>query len=324
MASKYTHLCLFKKDDLIQLLREGGLIAYCPSVVVDISSDIKCHAAAEKLFASSNPIDYSINYFILLFESDKKSIAGKCLEIRDLQAIYPLDEESARFGIILEPSVALQPPIFGKEYREFKKRQLLAESEKGVDNIRQMFGYDKLKAPSKFSIEDKNALIESVMDDEGLTGAHSIWSYLLAYTRTQNYPKDGRGCFYDAFHVFANYERKGAFEGSVAVSKAAGAIGKMENARYYEILEALKVQTTFIKASDKAFKGFWRIAPLFFNLKSWFEKNSGSIIAEKIQAIKENYDEPDLKLALYLLGFCLGQQNTYKDLYAMMDYPFLK
>ena len=94
---------------------------------------------------------------------------------------------------------------------------------------------------------------------------------------------------------------------------------------YKELLGILSNQINFIKQSQKkADKYYWRIAPLYLCLRLYVERNNGLITKEMVESIKKNYEKEDLKYALALLGFTLGQDNTYKSVYINSNLPFLQ
>ena len=92
----------------------------------------------------------------------------------------------------------------------------------------------------------------------------------------------------------------------------------------------LQLHSNYIKYTDKLFKGFYRIAPLYMTLKSVFKDGLdmdkmyfGLSLDKLIESLKTQYNQDDLKLALYLIGFQLGWKGTYQCHYTKEKPSFL-
>ncbi len=326
MDKGYTTLCLFRKDDVIDFFKNGKAFLHCPVLsetmtVEEIAEDAK---NCDKLFDKANPIDYSIYYFILQFVSDKKKDKSAMVEIEELRGIFPLDNESYRIGLHLSPEIRLEKPIFQQAFYNFQKSKLLESSRSGVENIARIFDIE-IKLPKKFNKKDQEALVDAFYSGTPINGEHSIWYYLLGYSRRLPYPKDNRGLFIDILHIFYNFTTKAEINKDLSQSNAGQAIMGSNYTSYKELLGILSNQINFIKQSQKkADKYYWRIAPLYLCLRLYVERNNGLITKEMVESIKKNYEKEDLKYALALLGFTLGQDNTYKSVYINSNLPFLQ
>lgn len=113
--------------------------------------------------------------------------------------------------------------------------------------------------------------------------------------------------------------------------------GKMilecERPTYASLVDCLGASTNFVKAADKGYKDFWRIAPLYFILLDMLSNASedGTLISGKptqvfAESVSKNYDPKYLNPALLMLGITLGQSSTYKLLYTALksDLQFLR
>lgn len=337
MAIKYNHLALVRRDEVVELFKNGVLY---PASSIQFNGDIESLPTKtkdmEKVFDKIPSIEYSINYFLLYAETDKKqALFSQGLNIKDLCAIFPLDEESARMGLSLMPPIRLEAPIFAGNYATYQERNALENAKKGIANIGEIFGFDDLMKSIKKFTEKKSLpiLVALILDESGKYQPLTIWEYLLSYTRSQTYPNDIRGAFLDTMSVVHNYN-KGHIDFKDQKQTTTGrAIVEHEHPTYKELKECMNASTNFIKVANKAYPDFWKIAPLYFILLNILSKASedgaivnGKPIKEFVSSVVNNYDEGCLKPALLMLGITLGQSCTYKMVYAIRkdELPFLQ
>lgn len=336
MASKYKHLALVRRDEVVELFKYGIIF---PASSIQFTGDIETLPQktkdVAKVFFKTPTIEYSINYFLLYAETEKKAaLLSQGLNYQDLKAIIPLDEDSAQMGLSLNPPVRLAKPIFTQNYSEYQKLSTLENAKRGIANIGQIFGFDDLlKSIKKFN-EKKSlpALISIVLDETGKRSPQTIWEYLVCYTRNQIYPNDVRGAFLDTMSVVNNYN-KGHLDFKDQKQTSTGKlITEYEHPSYKALIKCVGLSPNFTKAADKAYKDFWKIAPLYFILLNLLSTTSedGSLIKGNpintfIESVVNNYEENHLKPALLMLGITLGQSSTYKLLYAKKksELPFL-
>jgi hypothetical protein len=93
---------------------------------------------------------------------------------------------------------------------------------------------------------------------------------------------------------------------------------------YKKLVSIMEEHSNFIKYTEKLMKGFYRIAPLYMILKSVLKDGLdtdrlyfGMSLDKFIETLKtpSYYNQDDLKIALYLIGFQLGWNGTYQYLY---------
>jgi len=103
------------------------------------------------------------------------------------------------------------------------------------------------------------------------------------------------------------------------------------NITYKNLVSVMEEHSNFIKFTDKLFKGFYRIAPLYMTLKSVFKDGLdigktyfGMSLDKLIDSLKTQYNQEDLRIALFLIGFQLGWKGTYQCIYTMEECTFLK
>ena len=104
------YILLIPKADYIDFFKNGKYnTANCPRVKFDGNIKALCTNTklADTLFKKANPIEYSIDYFLL--HICKTGSVG-VLQIKDVISIYALDNSAYSIGIDLNPSVILNPP----------------------------------------------------------------------------------------------------------------------------------------------------------------------------------------------------------------------
>lgn len=337
MATKYNHLALVRRDEVVELFKNG--IIY-PASSIQFTCSLKALSGktkeVKKVFSRTPTIEYSINYFLLYVEAEKKtSLLSQGLRILDLVAIIPLDEESAQMGLSFTPPVRLAPPMFAPNYMDYQERMAIDNAKKGIINIGQIFGFDDLMKSVKKFTEKKSlpALVSLVLDETGKRQPQTIWEYLISYTRNQTYPNDTRGAFLDTMSVVNNFNKRHIDFKDQKQTTTGRAIVEHEHPTYKELIECMSNSVNFIKVANKAYPDFWKIAPLYFILLDILSNVSedgtivkGKPIQEFVASVVRNYDETYLKPALLMLGITLGQTSTYKMLYAIKndELPFLQ
>ena len=335
MATKYNHLALIRRDEMVEFFKNG--IIY-PQSSIQFNGELASLTTKTKevleVFKKTPSIEYSINYFLIYCSCENKSLS-KGLKITDLVSIIPLDEDSYRMGLSLIPAVRLEQPIFSAIYVDYLEDSAVQNAAKGVDNISIIFGTSDLWKSIKKLTKKKNLpeLVSLVMDESGRRQPSSIWEYLLTYTRNQIYPNDIRGAFLDTMSVVQNFT-KGRIDMKDQKTTTTGKmILECERPTYVSLVDCLGASTNFVKASDKGYKDFWRIAPLYFILLDMFSNASedGTLISGKptqvfAESVSKNYDPKYLNPALLMLGITLGQSSTYKLLYTVLksDLQFLR
>lgn len=326
-------ILLIHKTDFIDLFKNGRFnSANCPNVKFDgnIKALVSNKKLVEKLFKNSNFIDYSIDY--LLLHICKKGSKLGILQIKDVISVYALDDAALSIGLDMNPAVILNPPILQDAFEQFQIQTNISKALEGVKLIAELWGIDQLRFP-KIKKIDLYDIFASVYFETEPRGDLSPWSYLLRYERHENYPKDNRGYFIDALHVFGNVSRKLTFHDSVIEKSRKGkelynCIGFL----FKDLTLLIKKDKIFIK-KVKAVTGcvdFIPIAALFLTLKDYFKDGideermyEGKTLEDFISAVKK-IDAKYLKPALYLLGLTLGWDNIYKLMYKRWDLPILK
>lgn len=325
-------ILLIHKADFIDFFKNGKYNATaCPNVKFDgnIAALRKNTKLAETLFKKSNPIEYSIDYLLIHVN---KSGGLNTLQIKDIVSIYALDDAALSIGIDLNPAVILNSPIWQEAFEEFQIQTNINKALDGVKLIGELFGFEKLTF-SKMKKQDLNDTFSTVYNETEPRGAMSVWTYLLRYERHENYPKDNRGYFIDALHVFGNVSRKSSYHDSmIEKSRKGKEIFELPSKyTFNNVVSWLKEDKGFAK-KIKGVTGtpdFMPIAALFLTLKDYFKDGidndktySGLSLDEFINKVK-NYDSKYLKPALYLLGLTLGWDNIYKLMYIRWDLPIL-
>lgn len=328
MATKYNHLALVPRDEVISLFKTGVIY---PASSIRFSGSLqsltKKPKEVAKIFAKTPAIEYSINYFILYAETEKpSSLLTQGLQITSLVSIIPLDGEAARLGLSLSPPVRLEAPLFASDYLDYQEKMAVINAENGIKNMEQIFDVQDLaKSVSKFNVKKSiPAIVSIIMDETGNQKPKTIWEYLLTYSRAHAYPSDIKGAFLDVMSVVSNYKAQNTFSKNQLQTSTGQKMVELPTSKYAALMECMGAATKFIEEANKAYPDFWKIAPLYFVLLHYFQNtdNDGATISSQpvtvfVDHVKKGYAEEYLKPALLMLGITLGYTGSYKTLYAV-------
>jgi len=332
------YILLLRKDDIVDLFKFGTWNAYCPRVEFDgdIAKLGENEKACESLFKNANPFDYSIEYYMLHVATASRKVS--VFTIEEVKGIYALDEQSKTIGIELSPEVNINPPIWPNAFMNFQVNSGIDNSLLGISNVADLFGIPLMRRKKVFV--DKDVIKEVVEEAVKGTrpsgqplGNRSIWVYLLRYERHHNYPNDMRGFFIDSVHVYNNFVRGEELDAPMHEKSTTGKqlISMPYNTRYTELLSSISLGNEYVTKSDKIYKNYYAIAPLFLMLKDTFkngiqldEQYAGYSFDQYIEKIKNSAYEKVIKECLYLLGISLGWQGTYQSCYLKNNLPILK
>ncbi len=330
------YLLLTRKDDMVHFFKYGHWYPYCP--LVNFDGDLEGLASNPKvydaLFKHANPFDYSIEYYIMHVQSEKSVTASSMLKIDMVRGIYALDDVSHSIGLNLSPEIVVNPPILRNAFTQFQIDQFKKTTAWGIENINYMFNI-KVPKPSK---KDNDSILEEIAKELLLGnrpfGKQHIFTYLLRYDRHQNYPKDTRGCFLDAIHVYNNWLKEGEIDAPMHEKSTTGKyiIALPSSSKYHDVLKNLNDEhKDFIKATNKAWKDYCAVAALFLILKDVFRdgiKTNGQYLGhsfdEFVEILKSNYNESILGQSLWLLSVTLNWENTYQSYYEKKALPILR
>lgn len=330
-------IVLMKKADFVDFFKNGSYKASaCPYIKIEggISLLKDGSKEADALFKKANPIEYSIDYLLLHVSAARM----RELEIRNVVAIYALDESAYSIGLDLNPPVILNRPILQKSFEHSQINNLVDRAIKGVHNVGEIFEAGELKKVEKDIPKRRNINVyeacESAYYEVDPKGEMSPWTYLLRYHRHENYPKNMRGYFLDALHVLGSISKKKTFHGSILETNAGKDIYGLE-AKDYKFNEWAEWVGKNKKLVEKVKtytrnKDFLQISALFLQLRDIFqdgilgdEKYNGMSLGEFTESLNANFAKKYLLQALFLLGVSLGWDNTYKTMYKRWDLPIL-
>lgn len=332
------YILLLRKDDIVDLFKYGKWIPYCPYITFDgdidkLSQDEK---ACKSLFKSANPFDYSTEYYLLHVVSDTSKLSK--FTINDVEGVYALDQQSQMIGIELSPAITINPPIWNNAFHDFQVITAIDNCTRGIKNVEELFEI-QLNFKKKGFADDK--VIKEVVD-ETINNARpvgkpldnsSIWVYLLRYERHHNYPNDMRGFFIDAVHVYNNFVKGEEIDAPMHEKSTTGKyiVSLPPNTKYMELLASISLTSDYKAKSDKIFKDYYAIAPLFLKLKDTFknginlnEQYSGFDFDQYAEQLKKPGYDKVIKYCLYLLGISLGWQGTYQSCYVNKALPILQ
>lgn len=323
------YIAMFRKDDLIDLYKFGSLYVY--TQIVEYKESIEklemdCNFAENKFFAKCNPMDYSIEYYIVVLECASKP--GK-INISQVRKIYALDMDSYKIGLDLDRKLTISEPIWHEEYLKFQVKRYVDGAKAGAFIMNNIFGFENCDKLLK--LNKKNDFLFEVYYDSYKScnpeGKHCIWYYLLRYERHQNYLNDYGGYFLDMLHVYANY-KKGMFidadikqhrTGKLIVESGCHNFGNL-----WKLIDAKGKDTVTTMKKDKV-QSLIKVAPFFFLLKNEFKVGISNEVHymgkyplnEFVNIIKNTYkdSEMELRMAVQLVGYALGWDYTYKYSY---------
>lgn len=325
------YIAMFRKDDMIDLYKFGQLYVY--NHIVEYSGDLDrleadTEFAEKKFFAKCNPMDYSIEYYIVVLECASKP---GLVKINQVRRIYSLDMDSYKLGLDLNTGLVISRHIWQKEYLKLQVQRYENGAIDGAKVLNGVFGYTGCDRLLKLSRKNNNFLFEALYDNYIAAKPdkqHSIWYYLLRYERHQNYPADNRGFFLDMLHVYGNFKTN-EFKDVDFKQHPTGKsiVGAPANAKFpdlWRLMEKEGSKTILALKKDKLMP-FLKVAPFFFLLKKTFENGLSDksvylgkyTLQEFVRLTKEAYhdSEKELEMAVQLTGYALGRDYTYKYSY---------
>lgn len=335
------YILLIRKNDLVDYIKYGHYFPLCSSIEFDgdINSLRADNNIAWKLIEKANDFEYSIECYLIHVCTESKISSSKLLQINNLKGIYSLNSEAYRIGLSLKPSVKLNTPIWDDSlFDSFLLNIEKADGDRGLENLERLFEISFAKMPKGFlkrrgKEREHYSIIEDSYFNVELSAQDSIWKYLCRYERHQNYPNDTRGFFLDAIHVINNFMEKKVLDKSMADTPIGRHVIEMpRDITYKSLVSVIEQHSKFVKYTDNLFKGLYRAAPLYMILKAVFKDGFdadklyyGMSLDKFIETLKNPayYNQDDLKVALYLLGFQLGWNGTYQCLYKKEKFPFL-
>lgn len=333
----YNYILLVRKDDVIDFIKYGHYYPVCNFIEFDgdIAALGKDKKQGEKLFKNANDFEYGIEYYMLNICSGTKISKTRMLGISELRGIYAIDKDAVKIGLSINPQVTLYPPIWPNSvFENFQIQRAIKNCESGLLNISEIFGISFEKMRPRFVTKKiREDIVRKSFFDERPNGKQSIWEYLCRYERHHNYPKDMRGFFLDALHATFNFKKGVEIDDPVYNTGLGRDIYQQSSdIRYNELIALVESHEKFVGYTEKQFKRYYKIAPLFMILKTAFEdgldpnqKYFNMSLDQFIEALKNPklYDQEDIKYALYLVGMLLGWTETYKYLYMKRKLMFL-
>lgn len=264
--------------------------------------------------------DNTFSYLIIQYEKDDQFCYNKNhIFIQDVKHIYALDINAKReFEISFDERIKIEEPLF--DITDITQQKAFDDCKRGIDNIWQIFGYNKEdKEKCKNIINDdiiKQTVNLMLSDDEAL-GDYPLWVYLMRYERHSYYPKEAVGYFMDAVHIFCNYKKPDhqALDNEVentSIYKLLSAINVSEKTNaIYQQIENSDFCKALIRLEPSC--NFLMIAVIYLKIRDEY-RDRLKYDKSYIDPCKEHFKE-DFVIASYLLGIYLGYDKTYDCLY---------
>lgn len=328
------YIALIRKNELVNFYKYGWTFPYFPYVQIDCrEEELSAHPEYGKdLFTKTNPLDYSIEGYLLLISTSNPIDTKERLFINQIHGVYALDKEAYNIGIHLSPAIKLNPPLWEDVYSDFCIQGEVRDAEIGVENIFKIFGLEQPESP--LTVETVE-IFRNLSKGISPKGKHSIWYYLLQYNRHHPYPKGNLGYAFDALQVFINYKNEKEVDDSVfTISPESKRMLRCNTNKMKDIQEAFIASCPLAMKTNEIESDYMLISSLFLMLKEIFK--DGIDVSMKvldkydIQSFAEKFrSQKDVSLsikeqALYLLGLTLGREGTYKYIYSEENLPILE
>lgn len=322
------YLALIRKLDFADLYRYGSIHVNVDHVIeVEGSVDTirSNNEYCDSIFRFSNPFESTFTYLIVHFEKTSLCERPCDIDIEDVLNLFPLDLEAKSlleedFG----PTIRFDNPLWPDAVESLKITRKVSDCKKGVVNLWKIFNLDE-----ESSCECRNVLSEDIIKDVVKrklcnvrpSGDLPVWVYLLMYERHSMYPNTMLGCYMDAVHSAINYKGKLEYL-------------SIESSRIFSYLDSIdiNIQSKFLfetvrnAPETQAFISFAQtivcdydyitVATLFFKLKSLY-RDCFKYDSKLIDSCKKCWPK-EFALAAYLLGWVLGYDKTYEELYKML------
>ena len=301
-------------------------------VVGEIDHIRSCRNYFKDITAFANAFDSTFTYLFVHYEKTNTDLRYCDIEIEDVLNLFPLDYEAKTmleedFG----SQIRFEAPLWADAIEQFKIAQKVSDCQKGVKNLWKIYELDdKCFAECKSIIPD--GIIETVVEQKfkGIRpiGDFPIWVYLLRYERHSMYPNTTLGFYMDAVHAATNFSQLKEFP-SIEGSTIFQFLDSLDyDLQTYQIFDMVKKNSDttgrFLSFASTLIEGYdyMTVATIFFKFKNAY-KDSFVYNQKLVEACKKAWPK-EFALAMYLLGWILGHENTFDCLYEKLPLRILK
>lgn len=321
------YLAIIRKADFVDLFKYGKLNVFS---AISFDGNIRAHAndngLFEKLTKVMNLFEYSFEYMIIHFISDKGNKHLCSVNIENVKGLYTFDEVAKKeMSVSFDSRIKLQVSPWSEKFKALYNNRLMMQSKRGIDNLWTIFELSETNRKMCESIITDD-IVSEVFDEmfsyKRPVGEQSIWTYLLRYERHSFYPKNTKGYFYDYIHVACNWMAKKEIQSDVAIETTLCNLIKICPATDFKALSQIAINSNLPSRTDKIAKCQFAVAaPLFLLMKDKF--SSGFFIDWKTIDYAKKFGF-ECSVAIYLLGLTLGYDKTYNAYYDFVKIPIFE
>lgn len=321
------YISIIRKADFVNLFKYGKLNVYS---AIDFDGNIKAHAndddLFEKLTKDMNLFEYSFEYMVIHFASDKGNEYPYPINIEDVRGLYTFDKEAQKeMSVSFDSRIRLHVSPWSEKFKVLHNNQLISQSKRGIDNLWAIFDLsetDRKMCESIITDDIVSEVFDELFSYKRPTGEQSIWTYLLRYERHSFYPNNTKGYFCDYIHVACNWMAKNEIQKDVAIETTLYNLIKESPATNFKQLSQIAINSNLPSRTDEVANCQFAIAaPLFLLMKDKFG-GGFSIDFKTIDHAKKFGFE--CSVAVYLLGLTLGYDKTYDAYYDFVKLPIFE
>lgn len=320
------YLSIIRRADFNDLYKYGHVYVHN---AIPFDGDMAKHKDDDALFESvtafMNTYEYSTEYLLVHFVKPKYDGTTVEIFIKDVMAVYALDSDSQKSLMTsLDPRICLRVSYWSDKFNNLNKAQALRQAKAGAYNTFEIFNVQPtLRAQAQRFISDD--VVKNVFDGlyAGIrpSGEKTLWEYLLRYERHSPYWNDIRGYLLDAIHSFENFKQKNEVNYEVADETDLGyAMDRCGN-------DLVSVFNTIDQIGEGSYRiqgiNYLKLTTVFLMLKAAYREGLTvgklNAYADIISQAQQNLPELDFAIVACLLGYTLGQNNTYSCYYEIKN-----
>lgn len=324
------YLTVIRKLDFVDLFKYGQCII---NYAVPFDGDIVAHRDDNELFETltcrMNMYEYSFEYLIIHFASDRYNGQYITIDIKSVRNLYTFNEEAKReMSISFDPRIQLHVSPWAEKFDKLQQKLSIKQSMRGINNLWTIFDLP-LTDLEKCKLIISNDVVQEVFCElyanERPSGDQSIWTYLLRYERHSFYPKGMIGFFCDFIHVYCNYAKKEEISGEVAeTTQLYSQFTTCKKPQFASLLELVESSPLYQLTEQASGCRFAVTAPLFLYLKAEFAEGMEHKPSKKIINYSKEIGGFECSVAVFLLGLVLGHNKTYDAYYEFAQLSIFK
>ena len=324
------YLAIIRKLDFVDLFKYGYFLL---NHAVPFDGDVIAHNDDEILFKQltnkMNLYEYSFEYLIIHFTSDRDVNEQFPVDIYNVKGLYTFDEEAKKeMEISFDVRIQLHVSPWSEKFRKLHESLQIKQSLRGIDNLWTIFSLseeEKNKCEQLITSDIIKEVFRELYAYERPSGDQSIWTYLMRYERHSFYPKGMIGYFCEFIHVYCNFSKKQELNGEVAeATQLYSQLIANPKAQFAELSNIVAASPLFQMTEKIAGCRFSVAAPLFLYLKALYTDGMTHRPPQEFIKYSKEIGGFECAVAIYLLGVALGYDKTYDAFYESAELPFFK